>query len=242
MSGRTMLTEIGLDDGALRSRDCDGVLFDLGLGALQIDAFVRISDPHVVFALRGCTGKSLFAAGNEATHIILAANPHRVFVSRIGRVEVFQPIPPPDGKSPNGPHTHVLPKLLARRCTHATTEPLPGGWIPCAHLYPPHPLRDQLGQRRPFRHDRHTAFQVLLERYGNPHLVALKRQVIRSVTSEHEPSTVPLLNERFARATLRVTLRQLQASGQTSAALAAWQSTCERLGPIDADDPMEALH
>jgi hypothetical protein len=133
----------------------------------------------------------------DAMRIILAANPHRVFVSRIGRAEVFQPIPPPDGK--RGPLRASLP---------------------------PHPLRNQLGRRRPFRHDCHVAFQALLERYGNQDLVAL----------------LALPNGRFARATLRVTLRQLQASGQTLASLAPWLSACDGLGPADADDPMEALH
>jgi hypothetical protein len=242
MSGRQVFTEIGADDGALRPQDRDGILFDLGLGILQIDACIRASDPAVVAALQGCTGKSVFAPGNDAMRIILAANPHRAFVSRIGRVEVFQPIPPPDGKSPDGPHTHVLPKLLSHRRAHAATEPLPEGWVPCAHLYPPHPLRDQLGQLRPFRHDYHTAFQALLERYGDPDLVALKRHVIHSVTSGREPSTLELPNGRFARATLRVTLRQLQASGQTLASLAAWLAACDGLRPDDADDPMEALH
>ena len=242
MSGREVFTEIGADGGALRPQDRDGVLFDLGLGILQIDACIRVTDSVVIAALRGCTGKSVFAPGNDAMRIVLATNPHRVFVSRIGRAEVFQPIPPPDGKSPDGPHTHVLPKLLSHRRTHAATEPLPEGWAPCAHLYPPHPLRDQLGQRRPFRHDCHTAFQALLERYGNPDLVALKRHVIHSVTSGREPSTLALPNERFARATLHIALRQLHASGQTGASLAAWLSACDRLRPSDADDPMEALH
>ena len=242
MSGRAVLTEIGPDGGALRPQDRDDVLFDLGLGILQIDACVRVSDPAVVAVLRGCTGKSVFAPSNDAMHIILAATPHRVFVSRIGRAEVFQPIPPPDGKSPDGPHTHVLPKLLSHRRTHAATEPLPEGWVPCAHLYPPHPLRDRLGQWHPFRHDCHTAFQALLERYGNPDLVALKRHIIRSVTSGCEPSTVALPNGRFARAIVRVTLRQLQASGRTLASLPAWLSACDRLRPADEDDPMEALH
>jgi hypothetical protein len=119
---------------------------------------------------------------------------------------------------------------------------LPEGWVPCAHLYPPHPLRDQLGRRRPFRHDCHTAFQALLECYGNPDLVALKRHVIQAVRSGFEPSTLALPNGRFARATLRVTLLQLQASGQTLASLAAWLSACDGLRPADAGDPMEALH
>jgi hypothetical protein len=54
----------------------------------------------------------VFEPGNPAMGMILAANPHRVFISRLGRIEVYQPIPPPSGKSPEGPHTHVLPRLL----------------------------------------------------------------------------------------------------------------------------------
>jgi len=149
MSQRSTLTEIGPDGAALRAEDRNGVLFDLGLGTLQIDACVRVGDPDVVAALRDHTRKSVFAPGNEAMRIILAANPNRVFVSRIGRAEVYQPIPPPGGKSPDGPHTHVLPKLLVHGRTHAATEPLPEGWIPCAHVYPAHPLRDQSKPQSP---------------------------------------------------------------------------------------------
>src|SRR5262249_27864408 len=100
MSGRTTLTEVGCDNDALRAGVRDGVLFDLGLGLLQIDACIRLDDPDVVAALRNRTGKSVFAPGNDAMHLILAANPHRIFISRVGRAEVFQPIPPPGGKSP----------------------------------------------------------------------------------------------------------------------------------------------
>ena len=116
----------GADDEALRERDRDAVLFDLGLGALQVDCCVRVADPEVAAQLRAHCGQPVFAA--PAMGIILAANPHRVFLSRLGRIEVFQPIPPPDGKSPDGPHTHVLPGLLRHRRTHAATEPIPDGW------------------------------------------------------------------------------------------------------------------
>ena len=47
----------------------------------------------------------------------------------MGRVEVFQPIPSPDGKSPEGPHTHVLPRLLAHGRLNAATVPVPDGWL-----------------------------------------------------------------------------------------------------------------
>jgi hypothetical protein len=242
MSERMEFAEIGRDSDALRAEDREGVLFDLGLGTLQVDVCVRSSDPEVVAALRGCAGKSIFAPGNEAMRVILAANPHRVFVSRIGRAEVFQPIPPPGGKSPSGPHSHVLPKLLAHGRTHAATEPLPDEWIPCAHFYPPHPLRDRFGQRRPFRRDYHAAFQALLERFGNPELVALKRHIVNSVMTQRQPSTVSLTSDRFARATTCVALRQLQASEEPSAALDAWLSLCDRVDPAETENPMELPH
>ena len=147
MDGRTALTEIGPDMDALRAEDRAAVLFDLGLGTLQLNACIRTGDAEVVAALRTWTGRSLFEPGNGAMAVVLAANPHRVFISRLGRVEVYQPIPPPDGKSPEGPHTHVLPRLLRHKRTHAATEFVPAGFVPCAHLYPPHPARDAMGKR-----------------------------------------------------------------------------------------------
>jgi hypothetical protein len=242
MSGRTVLTEIGPDRDALRNRDRHGILFDLGLGALQIDACIRVSDADAVAALRSRTEKSVFAPDSDAMRIILAANPHRVFISRLGRAEVFQPVPPPGGKSPDGPHTHVLPKLLAHARTHAATEPLPEGWIPCAHLYPAHPLRDQLGRKRAFRPDHHAAFQALFERYGVPELTAFKGDVVEAVMAGRAPETATFPSDRVARATVRVALRQLAAAEPRASALAAWLAAYDRRDPSDAEDPMEALH
>ncbi len=149
MNQRVALTEIGPDHQAPREQDREAVLFDLGLGALQADFCVRIGDRNLAARLREHAGRAVFEPGNPAMGMILAANPHRVFISRLGRIEVYQPIPPPSGKSPEGPHTHVLPRLLQSRRTHPATEPVPQGWIPCAHLYPPHPARD--GRVRPGR-------------------------------------------------------------------------------------------
>ncbi len=103
------------------------ILFDLGLGALQADFCVRINDHGLAARLREHAGRAVFEPGNPAMAMILAANPHRVFVSRLGRIEVYQPIPPPSGKSPEGPHTHVLPRLLNSGRTHPATEPVPEG-------------------------------------------------------------------------------------------------------------------
>jgi hypothetical protein len=239
MSRRTALTEIGPDRAALRAEDRGAILFDLGLGALQADVCVRSRDPTVVAKLRSCAGKSVFAPDSGAMGVILGANPHRVFVSRLGRVEVFQPIPPPNGKSPSGPHTHVLPKLLAHGRTHAATEPLPDGWVPCAHLYPPNPIRDKFGRSRAFQPGHHAAFQILLTRFGDPQLLALKQSVIAAVTAGHEPVAGASPDVRVARTTVRVALRQLQASDRASAALAAWLSAYDRVEPreVEFDDP-----
>jgi hypothetical protein len=236
MNGRSALSEIGPDRDAMRSQDQGAILFDLGLDTLQVDVCIRSSDPGFLESLRTFVGKSVLAPGNGAMGAILATNPHRVFISRVGRVEVFQPIPPPDGKSPEGPHTHVLPKLLRSRRTHAATEALPDGWIPCAHFYPPHPMRDALGRDRPFQPDRHAAFQTLMARYGDPQLVDTKRLVVACVAEGCGPDYARPAAGRFARAAVRVALRQLQAADPGLPALTAWLSAYDRLDPDEPND------
>jgi hypothetical protein len=240
MSGRTVLTALGPDVGALREQDRGAALFDLGLGALQVDACVRVADPDVRAQLSLHTGRTLLEPGNPAMQVILAASPHRVFASRLGRIEVFGPIPPAGGESPEGPHTHVLPKLLRHRRTHAATEPVPEGFVPCAHLYPAHPARDAFGRRRPFDSRRHAAFQEILRRYGDPASVALKRRVIAAIAAGAGPSAVAVADGRFARAGIRVALRQLGAADEASPALAAWTAAHERPDGIEPEDEDDA--
>ncbi len=130
MNKRRVVTELGPDRSAVRAQDRDAVLFDLGLGLLQTDACVRTSDPALQHALRASEGKGLFDAGNYRAHGHLAREPHRVFVSRVGRVEVFQPIPPHPRDVAAGPATHILPKLLRANRTHAATTAIPAGFVP----------------------------------------------------------------------------------------------------------------
>jgi hypothetical protein len=229
-----VLAELGSDGDALDERDRDAILFDIGLGARQVDCCVRVGDPEVAALLRANCGQSVFAS--PAMGIILAANPHRVFLSRLGRVEVFQPIPPPDGKSPDGPHTHVLPGLLRHRRTHPATEPLPDGMVPCAHVYPAHPAKDAMGHARPFDHARHDAFQAILRSYGDPTFLALKQQVMDAVAAGADPLAVAMPEQRFARTNVRVTLRQLKAQHEAVPSLQAWLAAHENHGE-SVDDP-----
>jgi hypothetical protein len=184
----------------------------------------------------------VFETGNSAMGIILAASPHRVFLSRIGRVEVYQPIPAASGKSPDGPHTHVLPKLLKSRRTHPATEPIPAGWVPCAHLYPAHPAKDAFGVAIPFVSDRHQAFQSLIDAWGDPEIAALKNRVISSIDDNREPSPADALLGRNGRTAIRVTLRQLLAHGHSSKALPAWVEIFDRQDGSDEEDDSAKQH
>ena len=175
MNRRSVVTELGPDAEAARPLDRDGILFDLGLGLRAVDACVRSHDPETTACLRAGCGLPLFDPLNPIGRRLVSLSPHRVFLARIGRIEVFQPIPPPDGASPEGPHTHVVPQLLRAGRTHAATAPIPDGFVPVATIHPPHPSRDLLGRHVPFRREIHDAFQRLLARWGDCDLLAVKQ-------------------------------------------------------------------
>ena len=224
---RSVLTELGPDGAALRPQDRTGIRFDMGLGTRQVDICIRTGDPALIATLRSVAGRSLLEAGNPAMGAIVSAGPHRVFVARAGRCEVYQPIPPADGKSPEGPHTHVLPQLLRSGRTHAATEPVPDGWVPFAHLVPAHPLKDAMARPRPWDAPAHERFQALLAATGDPELTALKQRLLDAIRSGSDPADFREPANKFARHTLRVALRQLRA-GPPLPGLSRWLETFDR--------------
>ena len=234
MSRRSVLTELGPDETALRPQDRAGILFDMGLGTLQVDICIRTGDPELIATLRSVAGKSLFEAGNPAMAAIVTKGPHRVFISRAGRCEVYQPIPPADGRSPEGPHTHVLPQLLRNGRTHAATEPVPEGWVPFAHLVPAHPLKDAMARPRPWDGAAHERFQTLLATTGDDELMALKRRLLDAILSGSAPADFREPANKFARHTLRVTLRQLRA-GPKLPGLSRWLEAFDKQEPASED-------
>jgi len=240
MGCRTVLTELGPDTAALRAGDRHAILFDLGLGAPHADFCVRIDGGDAAAQLRRHAGRAVFEHGNPAMGLILAANPHRVFVSRLGRIEVYQPIPPASGRSPEGPHTHVLPKLLKSGRTHPATEPIPEGWVPCAHLYPPHPARDGSGAARPFDPARHDSFQAMIARFGSPEILALKRRVQDAISAEQPPSAIS--GDRHGRAGIRIALRQIRAAGADSPVLQSWLQNFDPAGLETDTDEADPHH
>ena len=238
MNRRAVLTELVPDAQALRAEDRDATLFDLGLGVWQVDCCVRSADAALIAGLRAHAGRSLFEANNPAMGLILQHSPHRVFATRAGRAEVYQAIPAPGGKAPDGPHTHVLPKLLARKRTHAATEPIPRGWVSCAHLYPAHPLHDGYGRARAFDALRYTAFQRLLSRFGDIEQLRLKRNVVKALVAGAGPQAIARPEDRYSQASIRVALRQFKASDGPSPALAAWFAAHDHGPDEEPDDPV----
>ena len=116
----------------------DDRTFDLGIGAPHIDMQVRLAegDDETHVALCQGVGKPILAPGNPAGPAIARSSPTRIFVSALARLEVHQPIPPPGGKSPEGPHSHLLPHYLKEGRAHAPGSPLPAGLYCGLSLYP----------------------------------------------------------------------------------------------------------
>jgi hypothetical protein len=233
MHHRTVLTECGPDDEALRPQDRTAVLFDLGLGTAQVDVCVRTADPEALAQLRAGLGRSLLAPDNPLMQTIARLSPHRVFICRFARLEVYQRIPGHGEAPPEGPHTHVLPHLLRHQRSHPATAPIPEGWVPCLSLYPASPVYDALGHARPFDRAAYEAFQALLRNFGDPALVRLKEAVTEAVRADQGPDAFTPPASRAGRAMVRVALRQLAQTDRHRPILAAWRQAFDRLEPTE---------
>jgi len=240
MNQRAVLTELGKDSQAIKTGDQDAYLFDMGLGQEQIDFCIRTSDPELLALLRAREGKSLFRAGSPMP-AILQKHPHRVVISKLGRVEVFQKIGGPDtgGVSPDGPHTHVLPKLLKTGRTHSANTPVPEGYLPCASLHPASPVMDAQGKDITFDKARYAAFQTLLQTYGRE-AYKLNKQAVLQACAELRPEDDFATPEcRLGRAAVRNTLRQLKRINQwpegseQAAWLKSWQGRFDQRAEQD---------
>lgn len=224
MHQRACLTEIGPDRDALRDKDKGAVLFDMGLAQPQVDFCIRTSEADLLSALRASEGRPLFDPDNPALGAILAAHPHRAALTRLGRVEVYQKIGGPDtgGVSPEGPHTHLLPKLLRAGRTHSANVPIPEGWVPCASFHPSNPVFDRLGQDKAFDPVAFAAFQDLLTAWGAPEYRAAKDATWAALRAGHGAEAHAEPTTRLGRAGLRNALRQWHRQQGDTPNLRAW--------------------
>lgn len=225
---RRGIADLGPDTAAIRGEDRDARLFDVGVGAPHIDFCIRTRDAALISLLRKHEGGSVFAPGSPVGAAMLAAQPHRITVSRLGRIEVFQPIAAPDGRTPSGPHTHLLPKLLASGQTHARTTPIPEGFQSCLEAYPASPINDAEGRPTPFDAMRHVAFEVVLREHGIGEYVGEKERFRAAFVGGADPERYEPPQSRLGRAAVRVALRQMACLGSDEAVVARWASIYDR--------------
>jgi len=220
MSTRSVVTELGPDAEALREDERDGILFDLGAGAPHCDVCVRTADPKILRLLRAAVGRPLLET--RLFDELPGSSPTRVFLSRLGRVEVRTPIPAPGGRTPDGPHTHVLRDLLRRRRTHSANVPLPARLVPCAEIYPANAIHDAHGNRQRFEVAKHEAFQAVLVDHGDALCMKAKFETVAAIRASRPPFDAPSYtrSQRLAR---RVALRQMAQIDGPSRMLAAWR-------------------
>ncbi len=227
MHGREVVTEVGPDANALCPAHRDGILFDMGLALPHVDVYVRSCDAELTAALRRGCGANVLEPHSPAMQAVKTHSPHRVFVSPLGRIEVYQAIPVT--VTPTGPHTHVLPDLLATGRTHSANTPIPDDWVPCLTLYPPNPISDGLGERKPFDAAQHDAFQELLGTWGQSEYLDEKRRVTLALSANTPPDTYARPPSRLARTALRTTLRQRVYTDGHTPVLARWRA---RFDPV----------
>ncbi len=243
-AARAVLTELGPDDGAIRGIDRTGILFDMGLSLPQCDFCIRTSDPKLLGILRANLGRSLFEHGNAAMSAIPTAHPHRVALTNIGRIEVYQKIGGPDtgGVSPPGPHTHLLPKLLQTGRTHSANTPIPQGLVPLASLHPGNPVIGPMGEERAFDRSLQDDFQTMLELYGVNDVFNLKRRVRLAIDNGVDASAFAYTPDRFSRAAIRLALRQSEHEAKAAddadrlERIRRWQAAHEGLDEMAEDD------
>jgi hypothetical protein len=225
---RTVVTELGRDRDAIGDEDRSAVLFDLGLGSSAFAFCVRTSNAALLRTLRHAAGGGFLAAGPELAATLVAASPHRVAISRVARIEVYQPIAAEGGATPSGPHTHLMPRLLRPARIASANIPLAPGRLAGLTLYPPHPAKDEAGARKPFSHPEHAAFQRLLAAFGDPSSVAAKYGLVAAVERGDPPAAWRTPGSRNARQACRIALRQLRLLGSpAAAALADWEQAVD---------------
>lgn len=130
------VTDLGQDQLAITADDQYDRMFDLGLGRKEARFCVRCKAGGALGAMASVDGLYFTEAMPKIAPALIQASPVRVLESALGRLEVTTPIPMPGGKSPAGPHTHLLPDHLATKRALPAGMDLPRAYLPGAIFYP----------------------------------------------------------------------------------------------------------
>lgn len=228
-----VIRSLECDAEAIRPEDRADRLFDLGVGSGAVTMALRTGDADLIAALDALEGQPLLE-NLSLMGEFLRAQPHRVLLSPAGRIEVFQPIPPPDGKSPIGPHTHLLLKLVPKDRPHSSNVPIPEGLQSALSLHPASPWRDQLGERHDFKADVDRAFTPMLERFGLAVDHAVETALRTAIAAGIEPEAAEWPETRRGRTKARIVLRRLAAVGDER--VQPWRALHDRAAPENPDE------
>ncbi|MGH6813474.1 MAG: DUF1289 domain-containing protein [Methylocella sp.] len=130
------LTPLGRDEGAIRPKCRNDIWFDLGFGRGDLRFCVRASTAELRDNLNHASGLPLSDVLRDTGAMIVKHSPARVVESPLGRAEIYTPIPPPGGQSPDGPHTHLSPSHLASGRATPPGIDLPPVYALGASFYP----------------------------------------------------------------------------------------------------------
>jgi hypothetical protein len=140
--------ELGPDVASIRPMADDEVCFDLGLGRDSVRFMVRLSEPGLINILRRVEGERWETLMERYGQEIVRVSPTRVLASATCRVEVVAPIPPPEGRSPDGSHTHLLRAHLKPGRDLPVGVSLPAPLVPVATFHPYPGWPDPIGENR----------------------------------------------------------------------------------------------
>jgi predicted Fe-S protein YdhL (DUF1289 family) len=130
------LAALGPDRHAILPAERQQALYDLGLGRSTLRFCIRTAEPGLVGALDDAVGQAFPGSLQTIAAKVAQANPVRVVETAMARAEVRTPIPAAGGASPDGPHTHLLPELLAQGHEIAPDLEWPTAYAAGAIFYP----------------------------------------------------------------------------------------------------------
>jgi hypothetical protein len=219
---RSGFHRLGSDSRAMRHEEQDAFLFDLGIGVGHTAICIRTRDPDILAAAQQMEGEDLLShRGDPLFELLRKKSPVRVMTSPAGRIEVYSPIPPEGGRSPSGPHTHLLPRLAILRRTHSANVPIPESLQPVLTMHPRSPWRTAGGERVSYDHTAATDFDEIISEFGDERAKEVSRSIELAVSLGQQPHTFPFPRERHLRIQARVVLRRLaqEARGRN---IASW--------------------
>lgn len=129
-------TPLGADVNAIDPRNASDALYDFGLARRFSRFCIRTGNADFATTLNGLAGLPWNEVFQQAGARILAESPARIVESQLCRIEVYSPIPPPGGSSPDGAHTHFLPQFIALGEEIPAGLALPDYAAPVAIFYP----------------------------------------------------------------------------------------------------------